>query len=151
MRSWFREISFECWKEMGCQQLNWQLHGQPKQQNLGYQRAKGPTQWERSVDRAELKHVQGELKHSIREGKDNYKRKLQYQLENQNTRDVWSGMREITGFQRKGGGRAEGNGTPSKRVQHVFRQIWLQLLHPQLPPCCSSDQPSPGYNKLWTS
>ena len=62
----------------------------------------------RSGDQAELEHVQRDLKHSTREGKDNYRRKLEYHLENKNTRDVWRGMREITGFHRKGGGTAEG-------------------------------------------
>ena len=63
----------------------------------------------RSGDRAELKRVQRELKHSIRESKEKYRRKLEFKLENNNTRDVWRGMREITGFQRRGGGTAEGN------------------------------------------
>ena len=45
---------------------------------------------------------------SIRESKDYYRRKLEYKLEN-NTRDIWSGMREITSFQGKGGGTAKGN------------------------------------------
>ena len=45
---------------------------------------------------------QRELKLSIRESKENYRRKLESKLENNNARDVWGGMREITGFQREG-------------------------------------------------
>ncbi|XP_036949323.1 CMP-N-acetylneuraminate-beta-galactosamide-alpha-2,3-sialyltransferase 1-like [Acanthopagrus latus] len=62
-----------------------------------------------SGDCAELKHIKRELKHGIRESKDNYKRKLEDELENNNTRDIWVGRREITNLQRKGGGTAYGN------------------------------------------
>ena len=59
-----------------------------------------------SGDCAELKRIKRELKHGIRESKDNYKRKLEDELENNNTRDIWVGRREITNLQRKGGGTA---------------------------------------------
>ena len=58
---------------------------------------------------SQTQRVQRELKHSNRESKENYRRKLELKLENNNTMDVWRGMREITCFQRRGGGTAEGN------------------------------------------
>ena len=63
----------------------------------------------RSGDHAEVKRVHRELKLSIRESEENYRRKLESKLENNNTRGVWRGMREITSFQRKGGRTAKGN------------------------------------------
>ena len=77
----------------------------------------------RSGDQAELKRVQRELKHSISScsiTKNNYRRKLEYKLENNNTRDVWSGMRGITDFQRKGGDAAEGNEQQANKFNLFF-------------------------------
>ncbi|XP_051238681.1 uncharacterized protein LOC127353460 isoform X2 [Dicentrarchus labrax] len=67
----------------------------------------------RSGDRAELKRVQRELKRSISESKDNYRRKLEDKLEDSNSREVWSGMKEITGFQRGGGQLGGTNNEPT--------------------------------------
>ncbi|XP_059201627.1 uncharacterized protein LOC131981368 [Centropristis striata] len=86
----------------------------------------------RSRDSAELKRVQRELKRSIRESKDKYRRKLEHKLEDNNTRDVWSGMREITGFQRRGGGAAvEGNVERANELNLFFNRF-------------NSNHPTPG-------
>ena len=52
--------------------------------------------------------MQGILKLKIREAKDNYRRTLENKLKRNNMRDVWSGMRAITGFQRTGSMGLEG-------------------------------------------
>lgn len=39
-----------------------------------------------------------ELKAEPRRAMDSYRRKLEAKLQQNNTRDVWTGMREITGF-----------------------------------------------------
>ena len=42
--------------------------------------------------------MQGVLKLKIREAQDNYRRKLENKLKRTTGRDVWSGIRTITGF-----------------------------------------------------
>ncbi|XP_034043660.1 FH2 domain-containing protein 1 [Thalassophryne amazonica] len=51
----------------------------------------------RASGREELKRVQQELREVIAEGKDSYRRKLEGKLQQNNMREVWSGMRTITG------------------------------------------------------
>ena len=62
----------------------------------------------REGNRDEVRRVQGALKLNIREAKDNHKRKLESKLKRNNMRDVWSGMRTITGFQKTGSVGLEG-------------------------------------------
>ena len=50
----------------------------------------------RSVDREELRRVQHELRDMLRACKDTYRRKLEAKLQQNNVRDVWTGMKEIT-------------------------------------------------------
>ena len=95
-----------------------------------------------SLSNAECKRVQRELKHSIRESKENYRRKLESKLENNDTRDVWRGMREITGFQRKGGGTAEGNEQRTNEFNLFFNRF--NSSSPSSPPA------APPSNHLWT-
>ena len=55
----------------------------------------------RTGDKEELKRVQRELKVKLKECKDSYKQKLESKLQQNNSRDVWRGMRQITGFNLK--------------------------------------------------
>lgn len=57
----------------------------------------------RSGDKEQLRLVQKELKDKIAEGKESYKRKLESKLQENNTREVWNGMRAITGLRQKRG------------------------------------------------
>ncbi|XP_039896534.1 uncharacterized protein LOC120738979 [Simochromis diagramma] len=57
----------------------------------------------RNGDRDQLKLVQKELKAKIAEGKVSYRRKLENKLQENNTREVWNGMRAITGLRQKRG------------------------------------------------
>lgn len=66
----------------------------------------------RSEDRGELKRVQHLLRDKLRECKNTYRKKLETQLQQNNMREVWSGMREITGC----GGR-------SRRAQQLLQQV----------------------------
>ena len=52
----------------------------------------------RSGDRQEQKVIEHDLRGELRECKDSYRRKLEAKLQQNNVRDVWTGMREITGF-----------------------------------------------------
>ena len=51
----------------------------------------------RSGDREELRRVQHELRDMLRACKDAYRRKLEAKLQQNNVRDVWTGMKQITG------------------------------------------------------
>jgi hypothetical protein len=51
-----------------------------------------------SGSRDELKAVQKELKRVIREGKDKYKKKLESKLDQNCVKEVWDGMKAITGY-----------------------------------------------------
>ena len=51
----------------------------------------------RSGDREELRRVQHELRDMLRACKDTYRRKLEAKLQQNNVRDVWTGMKQITG------------------------------------------------------
>ena len=59
---------------------------------------------------------------NTRESKDNYRRKLEYKLENNDSRDVGSGMREITSFLEKWRNSWE-KWTTGKWVEPVFQQV----------------------------
>ncbi|KAF1386003.1 hypothetical protein PFLUV_G00113630 [Perca fluviatilis] len=51
----------------------------------------------RSWDRQELREVQHKLRDKLRECKNSYRRKLEASLQQNNMREVWTGMKEITG------------------------------------------------------
>ncbi|TWW56101.1 hypothetical protein D4764_08G0000880 [Takifugu flavidus] len=75
-------------------------------------------------DPAELRSVQKELKRSLKESKDAYRKKLEERLERNQTRDVWSGMRTITGFQKKGIRSADGNVDQANELNQFFNRLW---------------------------
>ena len=56
----------------------------------------------RNKDQEELRRVQGELKLCLREAKEAYSRKLERQLQQNNMRGVWEGMKNIMGCKKKG-------------------------------------------------
>ena len=63
----------------------------------------------RSRDREAMKAAQQEVKHCVREAKDSYRRKVEQMLKENNMREVWKGLRTITGHKTKTravGGRA---------------------------------------------
>ncbi|KAI3370924.1 hypothetical protein L3Q82_023481 [Scortum barcoo] len=51
----------------------------------------------RAGDREEQRRVQHELRDMLRTCKDNYRRKLEAKVQQNNVRDVWTGMKHITG------------------------------------------------------
>ncbi|XP_062854835.1 uncharacterized protein LOC134318029 [Trichomycterus rosablanca] len=63
----------------------------------------------RDGDREELKRVQGELKVRLKEAKESYRRKIEQKLQENNMREVWNGMKTITGCKKKGRNSAEGD------------------------------------------
>ena len=55
----------------------------------------------RSGDKEEQRRVQHELREMLRTCKDNYRRKLEAKLQQNSVRDVWAGMKHITGMKGK--------------------------------------------------
>ncbi|MGL4850641.1 MAG: hypothetical protein ACRC28_17250, partial [Clostridium sp.] len=49
-----------------------------------------------------MRAIQADLKVKIREAKEKYRRKLEQKLQQNNMREVWSGMKTITGFRSTG-------------------------------------------------
>lgn len=59
-------------------------------------------------DQAELRHVQRELKAKLKEAKEEYRRKVEQKLQENNLKEVWDGMKTITGC-KKGNSIVEGD------------------------------------------
>ena len=55
----------------------------------------------RSGDREEQRRMQHELREMLRTCKDSYRRKLEAKLQQNSVRDVWTGMKNITGVKGK--------------------------------------------------
>ena len=75
--------------------------------------------------------MQGVLKLNIREAKDNYRRKLENKLKRNNMRDVWSGMRTITGFQKTGNMGLEGRMDQATDLYLFFNRFDIAAPLPQ--------------------
>ncbi|MBN3314597.1 BT2A1 protein, partial [Atractosteus spatula] len=73
----------------------------------------------RRGDKEEVKRVQRELKQKLRESKDAYRKKIEDKLQRNRVRDVWSSMREITGF-KQAGGATEGNLEMANELNQFF-------------------------------
>lgn len=56
----------------------------------------------REGDREKRRLVQRELKRSLKQAKEEYKKKVERKLQHNNTREVWRGMKTITGYKQKG-------------------------------------------------
>ncbi|XP_042070768.1 voltage-dependent N-type calcium channel subunit alpha-1B [Haplochromis burtoni] len=62
----------------------------------------------RGGNKEEVRKIQVLLKDKIREAKDNYRRKLEWKLQQNSMREVWRGMKTITGFRPTNSRGAEG-------------------------------------------
>ncbi|TWW62767.1 hypothetical protein D4764_04G0014140 [Takifugu flavidus] len=96
-------------------------------------------------DPAELRRVQRELKRSLKESKDAYRKKLEERLERNQTRDVWSGMRTITGFQKKGIRSADGNMDQANELNQFFNRFDSSSPSPSCPNIPLDNNGSPSH------
>lgn len=107
----------------------------------------------RDGDREQMRRVQRELKERIQQGKDSYRRKLEHKLQQSNLKDVWSGMRSITGY-KPSGSQTIGGGTQranelnlffnrfdQRTPDHPYPSSFYNHPPPNLQPCCP---PSPS-------
>lgn len=72
--------------------------------------------------RAGLKWVKKELKHRLVESKDTYRKKLEERLQAHRVREMWRGLTDIMGFQKKGVGQKVED-VQSKGGKPVFQQV----------------------------
>ncbi|MBN3324503.1 SYT4 protein, partial [Atractosteus spatula] len=94
----------------------------------------------RRGDKEEVKRVQRELKQKLRESKDAYRRRVEDKLQRNRVRDVWSSMREITGF-KQAGGATEGNLEMANELNQFFnRQAVTIIDEPVSLPCHSLEK-----------
>ena len=70
----------------------------------------------------ELRDIQRDLKAKIKEAKDGYRRKLERKLQQNNLREVWSGMRTITGFRPTSSG-VDGNMARANELNLFFNRF----------------------------
>ena len=77
----------------------------------------------RDGDRDELKHVQGELNVHLREAKEDYRRKLEQRLQHNNMREVWDGMKTITGCKKNGNITGEGDAGRTNQLNLFFNRF----------------------------
>ena len=73
-------------------------------------------------DQEERKRVQGELKTMLREAKDSYRRKVEQKLQENNMREVWDGMKTITGC-KKSSSTVEGDVVRANQFNHFYNRF----------------------------
>ncbi|KAK0135417.1 RNA-directed DNA polymerase from mobile element jockey [Merluccius polli] len=89
----------------------------------------------RTGDREELRKVQCEVRDMLRICKDSYRRKLEAKLQQNNVRDVWRGMKTITGM--NGGVRQTSGGMDrANQLNQFFNRF-------SSPPATMSTPPTP--------
>lgn len=76
-----------------------------------------------------MKSVQRELKRKLREGKDSYRQKLEDKLKRNKVKEVWRGMREITGLQQPGRVIGSDPGMVDELNQFLTGSMWNLLQH----------------------
>ena len=93
----------------------------------------------RNGDREQQWRVQEELKMKLKESGDVYEKKLESKLQQNNMKDVWSGMKANTGFKAKEN-QTEGNLERANEFNVFFQQVQhrslshpLPLFQPQIP------------------
>ncbi|KAM9737428.1 uncharacterized protein ACNS7B_013131 [Menidia menidia] len=85
----------------------------------------------RRGDREAMKAAQQEVKQCVREAKDSYRRKVEQKLRENNMREVWEGVRTITGLNTKT--RAVGGTMERANELNIFFNRFNQPMPPQPP------------------
>ena len=89
-------------------------------------------------DRERIRAIQRDLKKVIRQARKDYKEKLEKKLQHNITREVWKGMRAITGYKEKGGG-TQGDATLANEFNHYYSRFAPVCVSPPRPPSgCST-------------
>ncbi len=110
----------------------------------------------RDGNKEEVRTIQRHLKRKIREAKEEYRRKLEWKLQQNNTREVWRGMRTITGLRPAGNRGVEGSVEWANELNLFFNRfdttvprpptdstINISIVLPQTTPTPLSPPPPP--------
>lgn len=71
----------------------------------------------------ELKQIQRELRVQLREAKEQYRRKIEQRMQTNNMREVWEGMKIITGCSTKRGPPTEGDVGRANQLNNFFNRF----------------------------
>ncbi|KAI3367157.1 hypothetical protein L3Q82_008214 [Scortum barcoo] len=74
-------------------------------------------------DTQELKQIQKELRVQLREAKEQYRKKIEQRMQNNNMREVWEGMKTITGCSSKRGAPIEGDVGRANQLNQFFNRF----------------------------
>ena len=77
----------------------------------------------RTGNREGLRPLKGELKVRIREAKEKYRKNLEWKLQENNLREVWSGMRTLTGFKTNNNRGVEGRFDRANELNLFFNKF----------------------------
>jgi hypothetical protein len=68
-----------------------------------------------------LRRVQKDVKRDLRRGQDDYRRTLEQRLQGNNVREVWRGLKTISGHSKVGGsGPEDGDGEWANKLHLIF-------------------------------
>ncbi|KAI2649597.1 RNA-directed DNA polymerase from mobile element jockey [Labeo rohita] len=85
----------------------------------------------RDGNKVEVRAIQRDLRIKIREAKEKYRRKLEWKLQQNNMREVWSGMRTITGYKSSGSGGVNGGVEQANELNQFFNRFDIVTpIHP---------------------
>ena len=73
-------------------------------------------------NREEVKTIEEELKVRFKEAKEKFRKKLEWKIQQKNLREVWRGMRNITGFRTNN---KRGIGVSADRAQYLICFQWI--------------------------
>ena len=95
----------------------------------------------RSGDREEQRRVQHRLRDMLRKCKDDYRRKLEAKLQQNSVRDVWTGMKNITGMKGKDR-QTSGSLDRANQLNQFFNRFSSPPATSQTPPAPHTPTPS---------
>lgn len=84
-------------------------------------------------DQEEMKQAQQELRLCLREAKDTYRRKVEKKLRENNMREVWKGMKTITGLKQGNGGSVEGGRERANEFNTFYNRFDIRSVPPPAP------------------
>ncbi|KAL0151264.1 hypothetical protein M9458_053455 [Cirrhinus mrigala] len=85
----------------------------------------------RERNKVEVRATQRDLRIKIREAKEKYRRKLEWKLQQNNMRELWSGMRTITGYKLSSSGGINGSVERANELNHFFNRFdTVTPIHP---------------------
>ena len=78
-------------------------------------------------DRAERKRVQAELTRELREGKREYRAKIQKQFQTGNMADAWDGLKTLTGEKKNKSSGSHMTTEQQVKFSNELRMIWGRI------------------------